>query len=125
LSDPAAVTSPFYEPVCHLPSTTTYFSACLAGCTSSTALTNRTVFHNCACLPANGPDDYVIPGACPSDCNHIYFSILLFLNILFTFVATMPGLVASLRYQYFFEIYFKKYNLKKLGEPVTLSFFSM
>ena len=99
-SDPSAVNSPFYEPVCHLSTGTTYFSACVAGCTeaSSVAVTNKTIFHNCACLEAASAGDYVIPGACPSDCNHLYFSILLFLNILFTFVATMPGLVASLRY---------------------------
>ena len=101
-SDPSAVTSPFYEPVCHLESGTTYFSACLAGCSSSALLgqNNATIFHNCACLLTDGATDenaYVIPGVCPSDCNHVYFSVLLFLNILFTFVATMPGLVASLR----------------------------
>ena len=103
-SDPSAVTSPFYEPVCHLTSGTTYFSACMAGCSATTAFghANKTVFHTCSCLPTrtamDGSDDYVISGVCPSDCNHIYFSVLLFLNILFTFVATMPGLVASLRY---------------------------
>ena len=98
-SDPSAVTSPFYEPVCHLPTGTTFFSACMAGCTDATSLpdSNKTVFHHCACIDSAGPDDYVIPGACPTECNHLYFSILLFLNILFTFVATMPGLVASLR----------------------------
>jgi hypothetical protein len=60
----------------------------------------QTVFHNCGCLPLSGQglaDDVVVSGVCPNNCNHLYFAILLFLNILFTFVATMPGLVASLR----------------------------
>jgi hypothetical protein len=51
-SDPSAVTSPLYEPVCNVTIGTTYFSACMAGCTEATMLpeTNRTVFHNCACI---------------------------------------------------------------------------
>ena len=46
----------------------------------------------------SGDDSLVVQGVCDSArCSYVLFAGFVFLQVFFTFAATMPGLVASLR----------------------------
>ncbi|XP_043494438.1 solute carrier organic anion transporter family member 74D isoform X2 [Polistes fuscatus] len=72
-----------YAPVCHEPSSTTFFSACHAGCRT---IVDDKEFGNCSCVPPIEPldvrlstySDKVRAGPCPSSCNgpYILFTVL-------------------------------------------------
>ena len=120
------VYSPTYEPVCSLLDKVTYYSACHAGCQFETTYENKTAYYGCTCLQ-NQPqsnildlkknevianmtnkldsDDLkralgiVLNGECQKEsCSSIPLAVIIFFQVLFTFMGTMPGLVASLRY---------------------------
>ena len=81
------------EFVCDTENNLSYLSPCHAGCKESI---DDTTFTNCDCL-AN-PQMTMQKGLCKNeDCNHLYLSVMLFFQVLFTFMGTMPGLVAGLR----------------------------
>ena len=113
-----------YEPVCGLVDKVTYFSACHAGCQFESTYENQTAFYGCTCLyDPNGRNNVtineltnpvktsdfnsndlkrqlgiVLNGECERDsCSSIPLVVIIFFQVLFTFMATMPGLVASLR----------------------------
>lgn len=91
-----------FDPVCSVADDVTFFNPCFAGCR---AAKNESVFTDCACLspvegvgPWAGLGGVATRGQCESGkCGFALFAGLMFLQIFFTFMATMPGLVASLR----------------------------
>ncbi len=90
-----------FDPVCA--GGVTYFSACYAGCSavtvgSSELSQKKKVFSGCTCLP-DETEGLAVEGLCPRalDCDYKLFAVFLFLQVFFTFAATMPGLMASLR----------------------------
>ena len=84
-----------YDPVCSLSDDVTFYNPCFAGCTQSL---NGSLFGDCSCFPSISTGGLGKKGFCDSaKCDYTYFAIVIFLQIFFTFAATMPGLVASLR----------------------------
>ena len=85
-----------FDPICSVEEDVTYISACFAGCSARAESSNTSsTFSDCACLPSGGP---AVKGFCESArCDFTPFAALVFFQIFFTFAATMPGLVASLR----------------------------
>lgn len=84
-----------FDPVCSLGDDVTFYNPCFAGCSSAF---NGSVFMECSCVSPLSELRVATRGQCESGkCSYIYFSLFLFLQLLFTFAATMPGLVASLR----------------------------
>ena len=97
----------------------TFFNPCYAGCESAA---NATKFLDCGCAESlfgeAGERWTATRGICesakygkatlisqyltdfnfPFRCDYTYFSVFLFLQIFFTFVATMPALMSGLRY---------------------------
>jgi organic anion transporter 4A len=92
-----------YNPVCSMSDDVTYFNPCYAGCTGG--MVNEVSYSGCGCLAANATsavfgEGEVVRGVCESaKCNYVYFAAFVFLQVFFTFAATMPGLVASLRWE--------------------------
>ena len=122
------VYSPTYEPVCSLLDKVTYYSACHAGCQFEGTYENQTAYYGCSCLQSNHNSNIldlknnvgianltntdkldredlkraigiVLNGECQREsCSSIPLAVIIFFQVLFTFMGTMPGLVASLRY---------------------------
>ena len=93
-----------FDPVCSLGDGVTHFNPCLAGCATEVELQgNVTLYGDCACAPAVSSGDLsglrvASRGFCSAaKCDYFYFALFVFLQVFFTFAATMPGLVASLR----------------------------
>ena len=81
------------EFVCDTERRLSYLSPCHAGCQESI---NQTTYTQCDCLDSF--EVTVQKGICKNqDCNYLYLSVMLFFQVLFTFMGTMPGLVAGLR----------------------------
>ena len=77
--------------VCNPEKSLTFLSSCHAGCTEAQ---NQSTFTNCECIEGNE----VQSGVCVNEeCNYVYLAVILFFQVLFTFMGTMPGLVAGLR----------------------------
>ena len=76
--------------VCDPGANVAYLSGCHAGCQTMT----NDIFTNCSCSQST----IVNAGLCPSQCSHVSLSVMIFLQVFFTFMGTMPGLVAGLRY---------------------------
>ena len=90
----------------------TYFSACHAGCQEAgwDPDQSSSLYYGCGCLeaaaspppPAAGITreslNVATPGICDAGCTVVPLAVILFFCILFMFMGTMPGLVASLRY---------------------------
>ncbi|XP_050346864.1 solute carrier organic anion transporter family member 4A1 [Nymphalis io] len=88
-----------------------YASPCRAGCARALARGARTLYQRCACVAPAGPlplyhdaeTNTSIPyeainSTCSSECPYLWlFVFLSFCLMLFTFVATMPALSATLR----------------------------
>ncbi|CAB3239506.1 unnamed protein product [Arctia plantaginis] len=102
-----------YSPVCGADGAV-YYSACHAGCTKRTLAGTAQLFHQCSCvmtkenltLPTyqiegttNSSVTYeAINSICVTDCPYLWvFVTLSFCVMLFTFLATMPALSATLR----------------------------
>ncbi|XP_053609403.1 solute carrier organic anion transporter family member 4A1-like isoform X2 [Plodia interpunctella] len=101
-----------YAPVCGADGVV-YFSACHAGCEGRTVSGAAQLFHRCGCVapPAGSPlPTFSVEGSnssipyeasnsmCTSGCPYLWaFVFLTFLVMLFTFLATMPALSATLR----------------------------
>ncbi|XP_045524058.1 solute carrier organic anion transporter family member 4A1 isoform X1 [Pieris brassicae] len=99
-----------YAPVCGADGIV-YFSPCHAACTTATTSGTAQLYHHCACVSFNGtlpvytePDGTnpvmyeAINSTCKSDCPYLWlFVFLTFCVMLFTFLATMPALSATLR----------------------------
>jgi len=89
-----------FDPVCGSDSLM-YLSPCLAGCTEMTAKDN---FTSCGC-PATSSSgfeleapSFVTRSKCLSDCGYLAPNVvLMFIGITFTFGASMPAVVATLR----------------------------
>lgn len=92
-----------YDPICGVDGVM-YYSPCHAGCAKELAMDNAKVYLDCECISIDngtamdrGYD--AINTMCDSNCNNIwYFVALCFVCMMFTFLATMPALAATLRY---------------------------
>ena len=87
-----------FELVCS--SGLTYYSACHAGCQEQSG--PGQYFNGCGCSLSDStslppPQSTATPGICDAGCQVIPLAVILFFCILFMFMGTMPGLVASLR----------------------------
>ncbi|XP_069117596.1 solute carrier organic anion transporter family member 4A1-like [Argopecten irradians] len=86
-----------YEPVCD-GNHTVYFTPCHAGCTDVNVIGDVKEYYNCSCISVkmSGPSQSAVPsdaigGSCTDQCVWFYvFCILLFFNLLLTFM-TMPA----------------------------------
>ncbi|XP_060792871.1 solute carrier organic anion transporter family member 4A1-like [Neoarius graeffei] len=93
-----------YNPVCGADGVM-YYSACHAGCSAVNNThrhtTGRQMFTDCSCIMGNlsrGEEGLAIAGKCSSSCNHMpAFLILFFIIIFFTFLCSIPALLATLR----------------------------
>ena len=104
-----------FDPICSVVDDVTFFNPCFAGCTARSSSSSHSShssnsslsvdFETCSCLTSveggggggagGGP---AVKGYCESaKCDYLYFSLFVFFQVFFTFAATMPGLVASLR----------------------------
>lgn len=90
-----------YDPICGIDGVM-YFSPCHAGCTKELSMDNSKIYLDCDCILApNRTEDRgydAINTMCNTSCNNLwYFVGLSFFLMLFTFLATMPALSATLR----------------------------
>ncbi|CAK1601566.1 unnamed protein product [Parnassius mnemosyne] len=90
-----------YAPVCARDGRV-YFSACHAGCRAAARHGAAHAYRDCACVQhadSNSSIPYdAINNVCSSDCPYLWpFVFLAFCVMLFTFLATMPALSATLR----------------------------
>lgn len=90
-----------YDPICGVDGVM-YFSPCYAGCAKELSLGDSKVYLDCECISApNKTEDRgydAINTMCTTSCNNLwYFVSLCFFVMLFTFLATMPALSATLR----------------------------
>ena len=87
----------FSEFVCSIKDNLSFLSGCHAGCSS---IVDKKNYGNCSCL--SNPETpqletLVTLGTCSSNCNYVYLAVILFFQVLFTFMGMIPGLVAGLR----------------------------
>ena len=82
----------------------TYFSACHAGCQEAGHDDDQSLYYGCGCLDSSNTTtlsreslNVATPGICDAGCTVVPLAVILFFCILFMFMGTMPGLVASLR----------------------------
>lgn len=90
-----------YDPICGVDGVM-YYSPCHAGCSKELSMDDSKVYLDCECILApNKTEDRgydAINTMCTTSCNNIYYFVgLCFLVMLFTFLATMPALSATLR----------------------------
>lgn len=90
-----------YDPICGVDGVM-YYSPCHAGCTKELSMDQAKVYLDCDCItvPPNGTDRGfdAINTMCETSCNNLWFFVALcFCVMLFTFLATMPALSATLR----------------------------
>lgn len=98
-----------YDPICGI-NGVMYYSPCYAGCGQEEHVDSLKHYHNCSCIGSNvgwvddGVDASVLgPDAtnlkCESTCQSLpVFVALCFILMVFTFLATMPALSATLRW---------------------------
>ncbi|XP_034101180.1 solute carrier organic anion transporter family member 4A1 [Drosophila albomicans] len=87
-----------YDPICGADGVM-YYSPCFAGCSEEQQLDTQKIYRNCSCIENRFEQ---LPEAtnvmCESKCQNLsYFVGLCFVLMLFTFLATMPALSATLR----------------------------
>lgn len=87
-----------YDPICGADGVM-YYSPCYAGCSEEQQQDTLKTYSNCSCI---GQSTQLLPEAtnvmCESRCQSLpYFVGLCFVLMLFTFLATMPALSATLR----------------------------
>lgn len=89
-----------YNPICGVDGVM-YYNACFAGCTTETSSNDTKSYTNCRCIRATGVkvnDSMATNTMCQSQCTYLpYFVVMCFILMLFTFLATMPALSATLR----------------------------
>lgn len=90
-----------YDPICGVDGIM-YYSPCHAGCTKELSMDNSKVYLDCDCImAANTTQDRgfdAINTMCDTSCNNLWLFVgLCFFVMLFTFLATMPALSATLR----------------------------
>ncbi|XP_065357343.1 solute carrier organic anion transporter family member 4A1 [Calliphora vicina] len=97
-----------YDPVCGT-NNVMYYNPCFAGCAFESSTNESKSYKDCECISqiiANttivGGDEYDATNTmCSSSCQYLpYFVALCFMLMLFTFLATMPALSATLRCVY-------------------------
>lgn len=92
----------FYDPVCGVDNVM-YYNPCFAGCKVEQNDDQSKNFLDCSCVTVNAtkgerPPYDAINTMCDNTCSNMHwFSIICFLLMLFTFLATMPSLAATLR----------------------------
>lgn len=74
-----------------------YYSACYAGCQDKQLDSeNATEYLQCSCVDSPKKMAYTQP--CTTDCQYFYgFAVLMFISIWFTFMSSMPNIVATMR----------------------------
>ncbi|XP_030080317.1 solute carrier organic anion transporter family member 4A1 [Drosophila hydei] len=83
-----------YDPICGA-NGVMYYSPCFAGCGQEEQQDTLKSYSNCSCIDQNADATNVM---CESSCQSLpYFVALCFVLMLFTFLATMPALSATLR----------------------------
>ena len=76
-----------------------YFNPCYAGCKESKKVNGTQIYYNCSCI--NGNIKSASIESCNKGCDYFpYFAIVCFVMILLTFMAQMPGIVATFRFVY-------------------------
>ncbi|KAH8411956.1 hypothetical protein KR222_003624 [Zaprionus bogoriensis] len=88
-----------YDPICGADGVM-YYSPCYAGCAKEQQLDTLKTYSNCSCIGAVQPElEFEATNVmCESKCQSLpYFVALCFVLMLFTFLATMPALSATLR----------------------------
>lgn len=90
-----------YDPICGVDGIM-YYSPCHAGCSKELSMENSKVYLDCDCIVApNSTQDRgfdAINTMCETSCSNLWlFIALCFFVMLFTFLATMPALSATLR----------------------------
>lgn len=95
--------SRFYNPVCGI-NNVLYYNPCYAGCKYEQTSGSLKTYLDCSCITVNRsfgqelPEYDAINTMCDNTCSNVYlFTGLCFLLMLFTFLATMPALAATLR----------------------------
>lgn len=95
--------SRFYNPVCGI-NNVLYYNPCFAGCKYEQTEGSSKIYLDCSCITVNRslgqelPHYDAINTMCDNTCSNLYlFTALCFLLMLFTFLATMPALSATLR----------------------------
>ena len=74
-----------------------YFNPCYAGCKESKDINGTKQFFDCACVEEDSK--IATTDSCNGGCNNfIYFAIIAFIMIWMTFMASMPSVVATLRF---------------------------
>ena len=74
-----------------------YFNPCYAGCTNVKIVNGNKRYLNCGCI--EGYKKIATVDSCNNGCNYFgYFATLSFVIIVLTFMAQMPGIVATLRF---------------------------
>ncbi|EDV98916.1 GH13583 [Drosophila grimshawi] len=86
-----------YDPICGADGVI-YYSPCFAGCGQEQQLDTLKTYNNCSCIVESLIQPAATNVMCESKCQSLpYFIGLCFLLMLFTFLATMPALSATLR----------------------------
>ncbi|XP_037960729.1 solute carrier organic anion transporter family member 4A1 [Teleopsis dalmanni] len=92
-----------YEPICGIDGMM-YFSPCYAGCKEEHDVNHTKAYTECSCINTefNNYNSSLMPAAtnvmCKSKCDYLmHFSALCTVLMLFTFLASMPALSATLR----------------------------
>lgn len=86
-----------YEPVCGADNLM-YLSPCFAGCLEEGTLDQNRIYHNCSCVLEKSKEYDAINTICSTECDLLLkFAVFCFVMMLFTFLATMPALTATLR----------------------------
>lgn len=99
-----------YDPICGADGIM-YFSPCYAGCQSESYENNIKVYHNCSCIHGGkelgefASNVEATNTMCSSKCQYMpYFVGICFVLMMFTFMATMPALAATLRYVVYIKL---------------------
>ncbi|XP_075151621.1 organic anion transporting polypeptide 26F [Haematobia irritans] len=87
-----------YDPICGADNVM-YYNPCYAGCATEISLNDSKSYRDCECIVAMPLPEYSATNTmCSSSCQYLpYFVTLCFILMLFTFLATMPALSATLR----------------------------
>lgn len=90
-----------YDPICGVDGIM-YYSPCYAGCSKELNMDSAKVYLDCDCIDApNGTLDRgfdAVNTMCETNCKNLWIFVgLCFFVMLFTFLATMPALSATLR----------------------------
>ncbi|XP_061388194.1 solute carrier organic anion transporter family member 4A1 [Musca vetustissima] len=91
-----------YDPICGQDNVM-YYNPCYAGCSIEIAHNESKSYRDCGCIKSTTPEFgfEATNTMCSSSCQYLpYFVALCFILMLFTFLATMPALSATLRCVY-------------------------